>query len=225
MPITDKGINGIRIRVAAMCELATSMCRDGISALCANDPELANDVVSRDAQVDALEVELEEMCLRFLALQAPKAFELRYVVAVTRMISELERIADHSKSIARQVHEHYCAPILAMLPDFSSLTDLVSGMLNEAVEALFKSDAQKYAELVKKDRAVGEYQRSLNKKLVDIISRDAKNIDGAVAMINVIRRLERIADHAKSITVMIPYITEGTILRNKGKGPNADHDH
>jgi phosphate transport system protein len=165
------------------------------------------------------------MCLRFLALHAPKAFELRYAVAVSRIINDLERIADHSKAIARQVHEHYCTPILSLLPDFSRLTDLAIGMLLEAVEAFFKLDARKHAELVEKDRTVGEYQRALNRMLVDVISREVNHIDGAVALINVIRRLERIADHAKSITMMIPYMADGTIMRHKDKAFHADHDY
>ena len=225
MPTANQEINNIKIKMAAMCELVTGMCGEGIQALRTNDQKLANEVVSRDTLVDEMEVELEEMCLRFLALHAPKAFELRYAVAVSRIINDLERIADHSKAIARQVHEHYCTPILALLPDFSRLTDLVIGMLLEAVEAFFKSDARKHAELVEKDRAVGEYQRGLNRTLVDIISREVNHIDGAVALINVIRRLERIADHAKNITVMIPYMADGTIMRHKDKAFHADHDY
>jgi len=225
LPTAEKEINNIRIRVAAMCELVTSMCREGIQALRNNDQKLADEVVSRDAQVDEMEVELEEMCLRFLALHAPKAFELRYAVAVTRMINDLERIADHSKSIGRQVHEHYCPPILAKLPEFARLTDLVSGMLAEAVEAFFKSDALKFADLVEKDRAVGEFQRGINQKLVDMIAQEINNVSAAVALINVVRRLERIADHAKSITVLIPYMVDGTVMRHKDKAFHADNDY
>jgi phosphate transport system protein len=225
LPTTEREINNIRIRVAAMCELVTGMCREGILALKTNDQKLAEEVVSRDVQVDELEVELEEKCLRFLALHAPKAFELRYAVAVSRMTGDLERVADHSKSIGRQVHEHYCVPILAQLPDFVRLTDLVDGMLTEAVEAFFKSDVQKYYDLAERDLVVGEYQRGLNQKLVDIIALGNNNIGAAVALINVIRRLERIADHAKSIAMLIPYIVDGSILRLKDRDSDADNDY
>jgi len=225
MPLASQEIDSIRIKVAAMCELVTGMCREGILALKTNDQKLADEVVSRDAQVDELEVELGERCLRFLALHAPKAFELRYAVAVTRMISDLERIADHSKSIGRQVHEHYCVPLLAKLPDFMLLTDLVSAMLAEAIEALFKSDTLKYSDLAERDRAVGEYQRGINQTLVDMISKETNNIGAAVALINVVRRLERIADHAKNITLLIPYIVDGAVMRHKDKASHADHDY
>ena len=210
--------------MAAMCELVTGMCRDGILALNSNDHELADEVVARDARVDNLEVELAERCLRFLALHAPKAFELRYAVAVSRMINDFERIADHSKAIARQVHEHYCPPILAQLPDFMNLTDLVAGMLAEAVEAFFKSDVLIYADLVNKDRVVGEYQRGINQRLVDIIARETNNIRAAVALINVVRRLERIADHAKSVAMLVPYMADGTVMRHKDKAHEAAND-
>lgn len=210
--------------MAAMCEMVTGMCRDGILALNSNDQKLADEVVRRDAQVDDLELELGEMCLRFLALHAPKAYELRYAVAVSRIINDFERIADHSKAIARQVNEHYCPPILAQLPDFISLTGLVVGMLAEAVEALFKSDVHKYADLVKKDRVVGEYQRGINQRLVDIITRETNNISAAVSLINVVQRLERIADHAKSVAMLVPYMVDGTVMRHKNKAANAEND-
>jgi len=225
VPTADQEINSIRIRMAAMCELVTGMCRDGIKALVSNDQKLADEVVARDAQVDDLEVELAERCLRFLALHAPKAFELRYAVAVSRMINDFERIADHSKAIARQINEHYCAPILAQLPDFIGLTDLVSNMLAEAVEAFFKSDVHKYADLVKKDKVVGEYQRGINQKLVDMIAQETNNIRAAVSLINVVRRMERIADHAKSVAVLIPYMVDGTVRRRKDKEPEAENDY
>jgi phosphate transport system protein len=225
LPTADQEINSIRIRVAAMCELVTGMCREGLLALNSYDQKLADEVVARDVQVDELEVELEERCLRFLALHAPKAFELRYAVAVSRMINDFERIADHSKAIARQVHEHYCVPILAQLPDFVNLTELVSNMLTEAVEAFFKSDVLKYAALVEKDRAVGEYQRGLNQRLVDMLSLETNNAGASVAIINVVRRLERIADHAKSVAMLVPYMVDGTILRHKDKASYADHDY
>ena len=223
--IEDKALNGIRVKVAAMCELVAGMYREGIGALAANNQELAHRLVARDAQVDELELELEEMCLRFLALHAPKAQELRFVVAVSRMIGDLERIADHSKSIARHVHEFYCVPILVRLPGFSGMAELTGTMLDGAIEAFFKTDARKYVELVEKDRAVGEFQNTLNRQLVEIISREAESINGAVALLNVIRRLERIADHAKNIARLIPYIAEGALMRAKGKTPNANNDN
>jgi phosphate transport system protein len=225
MQIKDQELNSIRVKIAAMCELVTGMCREGIKALNTNDQQLADAVVTRDIKVDALELELEEMCLKFLALYAPKAFELRYVVAVSRLINDLERIADHSKSIARQVQAHYCAPILAELPDFVKMTDLADEMLAEAVEAFFKADSRKYAELREKDKIVGEFQRRLNQKLITIISGEVNQIDGAVSLLNVIRRLERIADHAKNMALMIPYIADGTVMRHKDVSPDADNDY
>jgi phosphate transport system protein len=141
------------------------------------------------------------------------------------MINDFERIADHSKSIARQVHEHYCAPILAQLPDFIPLTELVNNMLAEAVEALFKSDARKYADLVKKDRLVGEYQKGINQRLVDMIAMETNNVRAAVAVINVVRRLERVADHAKNVAELIPYMADGTVMRRKDEFSDSDNDY
>ena len=217
MPTAEQAINNIRVKVAAMCGLVSDMFRDGVLALRANDQKMADEVGSRDIKVDDLEVELEEMCLRFLALHAPKAFELRYAVAVSRMISDLERIADHSKAIARQVHEHYCAPILAALPDFARLTELADEMLTEACEAFFKTAVDRHAGLVKKDRLLGALQRDLNRRLLEVIAERGDSIDGAVALINVIRRLERVGDHAKAIARLAPYIADGTVMRHKDK--------
>lgn len=223
--IIETEINHIRVKVAAMSVAAAEMLRDAVIALGTHDAEMAECVVRRDRLVDALELDLDEMCLKFLALYAPKAMELRYVVAVLRLIVELERVADHSKVIARQVFNYHCASLLPVLPEFKDIVELAQKMLREAMDTFFEKNEQHYDAIIAADKDVGLLQKKLNQSLVTLINQDSSNTDEAIALINVIRRLERIADHAKNIAELVPYIFSGKVVRHKDVSINEDIDN
>ena len=223
--IIETELNNIKVKVAAMSVAAGEMYRDAVTALEAHDAELAECVVRRDRLVDALELDIDEMCLKFLALYAPKAMELRYVVAVLRLIIELERIADHSKVIARQVFDYHCASLLPFLPDFKAIVELSQKMLRDAMDEFFEKNDYHYNAIIEMDKEVGRLQGSLNHNLVTLINQDPANTDGAIALINVGRRLERIGDHAKNIAELAPYIFSGKVVRHKDVIINEDTDN
>ncbi|MDR2443349.1 MAG: phosphate signaling complex protein PhoU [Deltaproteobacteria bacterium] len=225
MPTITKEINAIRAKVALMCDLMSNMFNHSILALRKQDQALARQVIGRDSQVDELETELEDLCLRFLARFAPKASELRYVVAVTRLVSDLERIADHATVICREVLAHHLAPIVASLPKLSQMTDLTSNLVERSVTALFALDDAAYLQIGAEDHLVGDLQSELNSQLISKLSTDHDSALEIVSIVNVIRRVERVADHSKNIAVMIPYITRGELLRHRPETPSDDDTH
>jgi phosphate transport system protein len=222
VPIT-KEITGIRGKVAAMGDIMAGMFHQSLEALRLQDREQALDVVGRDSLVDSLETEIEDMCLGFLARYAPKAFELRYVVAVTRLISDMERIADNSVAICRESLSRHLAPILAGLASFPKLTALSTSMVDRAVSGVLAVDDSVQPKISQDDKIVGEYQRGIHQALVERLSADPDGAGEIVAVIGVVRRIERVADHAKNMAVMIPYMTEGRLLRHQ-PSPSGDDD-
>jgi phosphate transport system protein len=214
VPIT-KEITGIRGKVAAMGSIMTGMLHQALEALRAQDREMALEVVSRDSLVDSLETEIEDMCLGFLARYAPKAFELRYVVAVTRLVSDMERIADNSVAICRESLSRHLVPILASLSSFPKLSTLAASMVDRAVSGVLAVDDSVQPKISEDDKIVGQYQREIHQALVERLSSDPDGASEIVSVIGVIRRIERVADHAKNMAVMIPYITEGRLLRHQ----------
>ncbi|MDR1394846.1 MAG: phosphate signaling complex protein PhoU [Deltaproteobacteria bacterium] len=208
-------IQNIKEQISIMSVLAAGMYLDALRSLTTHDEALAREVVARDRKMDQLELTIDEMCLKFLALYAPKAGQLRFIVATLRLIIELERIGDHSKVMARQVEKHHLAPLLKALPEFQEISILPYQMLNEAADTFLEGNVSKFALIIKTDETVGRLQNSLNASLVELIRRDTDRTWPAVSLINIIRRLERIADHAKNIAELVPYCATGEVVRHQ----------
>ena len=225
MQLMQREFNNIRVKAASMSVAAGEMYRDAIMALTNHDTDLALKVVERDRTVDQYELDIDEMCLKFLALYAPKAMELRYVVAVLRFIIEMERVGDHSKAICRQALNYHCASLLPRLPDSEAIFALTLQMLQEATDTFFETNDQYYDAIFETDKKVGQLQNSLNQSLAELIQADPHNINGALALLNVVRRVERIGDHAKNISELVPYVTSGKVIRHKKVSANADFDN
>ncbi|MDR1576777.1 MAG: phosphate signaling complex protein PhoU [Deltaproteobacteria bacterium] len=215
-------IQGIKEKLSEMTVLVANMYKDAITSLTVHDEALALEVIERDALADKLEWRIDDMCLKFLARYAPKAAELRFVVAILRLIIELERIGDHSKVMARQVAKFHLAPTLKSLPQFQEIAILPFQMLNEAMDAFLAGRADRFRILEKTDQTVGALQKSLNESLVALIKKDTDRTGAAISLINIIRRLERVADHAKNIAEMAPYVTDGAVVKGQA---NENHGH
>lgn len=215
MQLMERELGNIKIKAASMSVTATEMYQDAISAFLEHDTELAKKVVERDRLVDGYELEIDEMCLRFLALYAPKAMELRYVIAVFRFIVELERVADHSKAVCRQVMDYHCASLLPLLPDFEAMLKMTLSMMREATDAFFEKNDERYEAIKETDKEVGRLQRSLIAALLELIRGDAAHLEGSVILLNIVRRVERIGDHAKTIAELAPYAATGKVVRHK----------
>ena len=225
MQLMERELNNIRIKAASMSVTSGEMYQEAIRALLHHDVELASQVVERDRLVDVYELEIDEMCLRFLALYSPKALELRYVVAVLRFIVELERVADHSKAVCREVIDYHCASLLPGLPDFEEMVNLTLQMLREATDTFFEKNDQRHEAIIETDKKVGRLQKNINSSLAALIRDDPGSLDGAVVLMNIVRRVERIGDHAKNIAELVPYIASGKVVRHKEVLANANFDN
>ncbi|MDR1041421.1 MAG: phosphate signaling complex protein PhoU [Deltaproteobacteria bacterium] len=212
----EEKLKKIKVKSAEMSSHVVEMFGGAVRAVTSHDLSLGGEVRDRDDMVDELEVELEAMCLTFLALYAPKAWELRYVAAVLRLICDLERVGDHSAIIASSVFRHSYLPLLESLPDFGKMADKAGRMLASAAESFFARDPGKYGELCGEDVEIGRFQSGLNKSLVGLITKEPAGAIDAVSLINDIRRIERVADHAKNIAALAPYVVNGTVARHGG---------
>lgn len=205
----------VRTSIAQMGVAVDEMYRNALTALNEQDLAIAADVIKRDSEVDKLDVEIDDMCLKMLALYSPKASELRWLVAVLRIIIDLERVGDHCKVIAKQVKKHHFTPLIAAVPAFCEMAALTGRLLNDSLAAFFEKRSEYLFEIVETDKKIGSLQSIINKEMVALINRSPDMAKTAVALINVTRRLERIADHAKNIAETIPYINTGEIMRHK----------
>jgi len=200
--------------LAEMATLASSMLSDSIRALTERDAELAAKVVQKDDLLDQLDVDIDEHCIRMLALYEPKAVDLRYIITATRIIIDLERVGDHCVSISRDIIRLNEQPQLKPYIDIPKMAELAIKMINDSLQAFFDGDTKLAFEVIKKDVEVDQLNEQVTRELLTYSMENIKTLQIVLSLMNLSRRIERIADHATNISEMVYYMVEGKIIRH-----------
>jgi phosphate transport system protein len=182
------------------------------------DPVMAQSVIQGDKRVDVLEVELEEECLKILALHQPVAMDLRFIIAVLKINNDLERIGDLAVNIAERAvfladHKDVSPP-----PTLSDLADRVQNMLHKSLDALVNTDTALAREVLRTDDEVDAIHRGMYGRVQKRAQENPSEVAGLFQWLSVSRYLERIADQATNIAEDVIYMMEGEIIRhNRGE--------
>jgi phosphate transport system protein len=219
MPNEEKALSKIRGRMALMSTVMLEMYRKAVKALAKHDNVLGKEVILEDTTADDLETEITELCLRFLALYAPKAQDLRYVVAMTRISADMERVADHSTAMGRRVLTSHLSPLIASYPVFTSMTESAEDLLVRSSESLFKLSPLSHEDLERDLLYLRGMRKDLEQDLVENLGKDPEAGLQTVHFLEVVRRVDRVGGHARNIAIMVPYITEGLLLRHRPDDP------
>lgn len=184
------------------------------------DVDGANRVVEADAQINQMEVDIEEECLHTLALHQPVAFDLRFVVSVLKMNNDLERIADLAANIAEQAIFLAGEPPVDKLPyDLPLMADLVELMLRDAMGSVLQVDAELARKVIRCDDRVDEMHRAMYRQTEKAMRENARFISQHIHFMIISRQLERIADQSVNIAEDVLYMIEGRIMRHKSEAP------
>jgi len=183
-------------------------------ALAARDVKLAEKVVAGDERIDNLEVELEEECLKALALHQPVAIDLRLIVVILKMNNDLERIADLAVNIAERAIALAGEPNIVPPFDVDAMARQVVLMLEKSLNALVDVDLNKAREVLVLDDAVDEFHRDNYRRIKDRLRTAVDEIDPVFNYLAVSRHLERIADLATNIAEDVIYLRSGAIVRH-----------
>lgn len=191
------------------------MVDKAVRALCEQRVELAHEVIETDNQVDHTEVEIEEECLKILALHQPVAADLRRVTTVLKINTDLERIADLGCNIAERaqcMHEHPYFPIPEQLPD---MVRQATTMVRLALDAFVDSDAELAKKVIQLDEAVDDHNLAVIEELQSLMRQDSELVVPALHCFSASRHVERIADHAENIAEDVIYLVDGDIVRHR----------
>lgn len=177
-------------------------------------PALAHEVIRGDRKINTGEVEIEQQCLRLLALYQPVAQDLRLIASVMRMSNDLERVGDEAVNIA----EHSlvlanCEP-LPLPAEMAKITAATMGMLLGALDAFVKEDALMARDICAADDVVDNYNRAIIECAWKMVKQDPSVVERATRLFSVSRHIERIADHATNIAEDVVYYVEGVIIRH-----------
>ncbi|MBB5021067.1 phosphate signaling complex protein PhoU [Desulfurispira natronophila] len=201
--------------VAQMSTHTVGMFENAIRALINRDTELARQVLSTDDQVNNLDLQIEEICIRILALYEPKGPDLRHILTISRIINDLERIGDHCTSICREVIHLNKVPQVKPYIDIPRMGDAAANMVRDAIDAYFRCDSDLALKVIKRDDTVDEYQAQIIRELLTYILEDVRKTQPVIWLIFITRRIERIADHASNIAEQVYYMETGTVIRHR----------
>ena len=185
------------------------------TALFKRDVELAQKVIANDAEIDRLEVELEEECLKVLALYQPVAADLRFVVAVLKINNDLERIGDLASNIAKTVSQLTITGPLELPEEISSMAKQAEEMVKNSLDAVVKADPDLARQVRKEDDIVDAGRHTVRKLVMQQIKKDPEKVEGLLQINTISKHLERIADMATNIAEDVIYMVEGEIVRHR----------
>lgn len=195
--------------------LVESQLDCAIKALVVGDDHMAEDVRVTDKKVDQMELELDEEATQILARRQPTARDLRLVVAVIKMVSDLERIGDESKKVAKfaiKISEEGRPP--RGYVEVLHIGEHVLHMLHDALDAFARLDADRALRIMKEDKLVDEENKAAMRVLLTFMMEDARNISWCMSVMWILRALERVGDHACNISENIIYMVEGRDVRH-----------
>lgn len=185
-----------------------------VRALAERDSSLAREVIEDDRRVNLLEVEIDELSIRMLALRQPAASDLRFITLALKIVTDLERIGDLAVNVAeRAIQLNDEAPIRPYV-DIPRMATIAEEMLTKALDAFVAGDAAKARAVLAQDDEVDELYHAVFRELVELMTADSSITPRAMAILFIAKHLERIADHATNVAEMVIYFVEGRDVRH-----------
>ncbi len=206
----------VRQSLLAMGGKVEEMIGVAIAALVERDRDKARAVIARDRDIDELEVSIDHKCRTVWATQQPTAVDLRFLIAVTKITNELERIGDSAVNIAQSAEILADERPLKPYVDVPRLTEIAQSMVRDALDALMQRDTAKALEVCARDDRVDALYNQLFRELVKYMAEDPRTVGRALQVLLVTRNLERIADHATNVAEDVIYYVEGRDIRHSG---------
>jgi phosphate transport system protein len=217
----DQDLDRVRQMLLKMGGMVEGMVAKATQSLLDRNNQLSTDVIEGDNEVDRLEVEIDELCHLILGTKQPTAVDLRFLVAVMKINSDLERIGDSAVNIAQSVLQLNDQPPLKPYIDLPRLSLLVQDMVRRSLDAFVRRDARLATEVCESDDAVDGLYKQLFRELLTYMIEDPKTVSRALHLLLVSRNMERIADHATNIAEDVIYYVEGRDIRHSHANDEA----
>jgi phosphate transport system protein len=219
--LLQKEIEHLKKKLLSLSTYVEENLQRAVKSLETRDSQLANKAIETDALIDHMEIDVEEECLKILALHQPVAVDLRYLVATLKLNSDLERIGDLAVNIAERAAFLATQPKLELPFDFSAMAKKVQVMVTKSLNALVNIDSPLAREVLTMDDAVDAMNRDMYEQVNRSIQEHPESLNVLIHFLSVSRNLERIADHATNIAEDVVYMIEGAIVRHHAEAYRA----
>ncbi|MGO8762673.1 MAG: phosphate signaling complex protein PhoU [Desulfobaccales bacterium] len=201
-----------------LASLAAAAIEQSVRAVLTRDRDLARQVIAGDVAVNSLDETIDRECVRLIALFQPVAGDLRQLMAVDHIISELERIGDSATNIAEEVFTLAQQPPRPLHPSLAHMAQSVQGMIRQSLEAFFRSNSHLARQVCIADDDVDGLDRAIIQDLIQEMAGAPEAIIPGQSQINIVRNLERVGDHATNIAEQVVYMVEGQSVRHRCQG-------
>jgi phosphate transport system protein len=214
----DQDLQQLKERLLKMGSLAETMIHIAIKGLVDRKGEGAQEVYRHEDEVNALQLEVDDRCLKMIALHQPAASDLRFITAAMKINADLERIADQAVNISQTTEYLLQEPALKPLIDVPKMAEIAKKMLKDALDSFVEHDENLARSVLARDDQVDDLKSQLFRELLTYMISDPSTIKRGIDLILISRNLERIADHATNIAEDVIFVVVGKDIRHGSEG-------
>jgi phosphate transport system protein len=208
-------LDALKRKLLALSAIVEETVGRSVKSLSLRDEKLGRQVVEADKEIDLIEVDLEEDCLKILALHQPVALDLRVVIAALKINNDLERVGDLAVNIAQRAIALSALKPVEVPFDFDTMAKKTRAMLRQSLDSLIDMDVRSAHEVCRLDDEIDAMNRDMYGKVFASIRKNVDDLEAMILYHSAARHLERIADYATNIAEDVIYMIEGTIVRHK----------
>ena len=210
----EQDLDELKQRLLWMASLAERSVHQAVQAVLDTDESLAQAVIEEENAINEMQIEIDERVQRLLALQQPMAMDLRFILAVSRINSDLERIGDQAVNIAQSAQRILRHPQVKPYVDLPRMSELVEAMVRDSLNALVRGDQELARSVLLRDDQVDQLRDQMFRELLTYMMENSRVVFPAFELILVAKNLERIGDHATNIAEDVIYIVAGRDVRH-----------
>jgi phosphate transport system protein len=212
----DEELKTLKEKILRMGAMVEEQIANAIKALVERDSDLARRVIENDHRVNALDVEVDEDCLRLIALHQPMAGDLRFLTTAMKISTELERMSDLAENISERALELNEEPLLKPYIDGPRMADHAQRMVKESLDAFVHRNSELARKVCRDDDFIDDLNHQIFRELLSFMIEQPQTTTRAIRISFISKNLERIADHATNIAELVVYLVEGKIIRHTG---------
>ena len=211
----DVELRTLKDKLLLMAGVVEEHIASAMRALGDRDVATAEKVERSDRQVNVLEMEVDELCIRLLALRQPAASDLRFIAAALKIVTDLERMGDLAVNIAERAEALARSPQLLPQIDLAPIATATQAMLKDSLDAFVRGDDRKAEEVLRRDQVIDDLFVEAFNALVESMKRDPSSIERSIGLMFIAKHLERVADHATNVGEMVIYLVRGKDVRHQ----------
>ncbi|MFZ2396450.1 MAG: phosphate signaling complex protein PhoU [Smithella sp.] len=211
----EKELQEIKNNLIYLGAVTEKAIQNAMKSLSERNSNMARKVIKDDDEIDKMDSDIEERCIRILALRQPTAIDLRFITTAIKITGHLERIGDMAVNIAEKAIQLNEEPILKPYIDLPRMADLVGEMIKDSLDSFIRNDLNMADKVRRTEQVTDDLNEQIFRELLTFMMGDSKTIHRALMIMQVSKNLERIADHTKGIADMVSYMVTGENVRHQ----------